>query len=107
MSRVRYPGLRSNPGYELAERQMSGPGAILAYELDCSPEEAERVCERTRLVTHATSLGGVETLMERRARYASDRAAGVPETLIRLAVGIEHVEDLWSDLEQALAGIGT
>jgi len=54
------------------------------------------------LITHATSLGGVESLIERRARYAVGAANGVPENLLRFSVGIEHVEDLWDDLVQAL-----
>ena len=54
------------------------------------------------MIVHATSLGGVETLMERRARYPSEVAAGTPATLLRLSVGIEDVHDLWPDLKQAL-----
>ena len=56
-----------------------------------------------RLIVHATSLGGVESLIERRTRWAGEVAMGTPATLLRLSVGIEHVEDLWADLEQALA----
>ena len=55
------------------------------------------------MISAATSLGGVETLIERRAQYESERLAGTPETLLRLSVGIEHVDDLWADLDQALA----
>jgi cystathionine gamma-synthase len=62
------------------------------------------VCERVQLITHATSLGGVESLIERRARYETDAAQGTPPSLLRLSVGIEHVEDLWADLSRALAG---
>jgi cystathionine gamma-synthase len=65
-------------------------------------DDAERVCESLRLITHATSLGGVESLIERRARHAIDASYGTPPTLLRLSVGIEHVEDLWADLQQAL-----
>ena len=61
-----------------------------------------RAGKGTRLIVHATSLGGVETLIERRARYPSEVAAGTPATLLRVSVGIEDVEDLWHDLEQAL-----
>ena len=81
----------------------SGTGTMISFETTGSGEDAERVCAATRLVVHATSLGAVETTMERRARYESEREAGTPDTLIRLSVGIEHVDDLWSDLEQALA----
>lgn len=87
VSRVRYPGA----------------GTIISFETSGSGEDAEAVCEATRLIVHATSLGGAETTMERRARYPSERAAGTPDTLIRLSVGLEHVEDLWHDLERALA----
>jgi cystathionine gamma-synthase len=103
VTRVRYPGLPDDPGYELARRQMSGPGSMLAFETVGDADSADGVCERVELITSATSLGGVETLLERRARYAGDAEAGTPPTLIRLSVGIENVEDLWRDLEQALA----
>jgi cystathionine gamma-synthase len=56
-----------------------------------------------RLISHATSLGGVETLIERRAMHAVDAARATPPNLLRLSVGIEHVEDLWADLAQAFA----
>jgi cystathionine gamma-synthase len=77
-----------------------GFGAFLSFELD-SREAADRVCEAVRLIVHATSLGGVESLIERRARWSGEDL--VPETLIRLSVGLEHVEDLWDDLAQALS----
>lgn len=86
VSRVRYPGT----------------GSMVSFETTGSGEDAEAVCEATRLIVHATSLGGAETSMERRARYASERAVGTPDTLIRLSVGLEHVDDLWRDLEGAL-----
>ena len=54
------------------------------------------------MISHATSLGGVESLIERRARYAGERSIGTPEALLRFSVGIEHVEDLWADLRHAL-----
>jgi cystathionine gamma-synthase len=99
VGRVRYPGLASDPGHALAARQMSGPGAMLSFEL-ADADGAERVCAATRVITHATSLGGVESTMERRRRYPEEEA--VPEGLIRLSVGCEHVDDLWADLAQAL-----
>ena len=105
VTRVRYPGLPGDPGHELASRQMTGFGAMIAFETVGDADVAERVCDRVALITNATSLGGVESLIERRARYAGDAAAGTPPTLIRVSVGIEHVEDLWSDLEQALDSI--
>jgi cystathionine gamma-synthase len=100
--RVRFPGLPSDPGHELATRLHNGYGAMLAFEVAGTAEDAERVCESVRLITHATSLGGVETLIERRARHAIDASHGTPPTLLRLSVGIEHVEDIWADLAQAL-----
>jgi cystathionine gamma-synthase len=106
VARVRYPGLPDHPGHELAARQMSGFGALLSFETHGDADTADRVCAAVRLITNATSLGGVESLIERRARYPSEREAGVPETLLRLSVGIEHVDDLWADLEAALAAAG-
>jgi cystathionine gamma-synthase len=97
---VRYPGLADDPGHALAARQMSGFGAMLSFEVHGGALAADRVCESARVITYATSLGGVETLMERRARWPGD--ADMPPGLIRLSVGIEHVEDLWADLERSL-----
>jgi cystathionine gamma-synthase len=92
VTRVRYPG----------------SGTMISFETAGSGEDAEAICEACRLIVHATSLGGVETTMERRARYASERAVGTPETLIRLSVGLEHLDDIWRDLAQALStGSGT
>ena len=104
VSRVRYPGLVDDPGHELASRQMSGFGAMIAFEVgsaDDGPEAAEAVCQGVRRIANATSLGGVESLVERRGRYPEE-ADHVPANLIRFSVGCEHVEDLWADLEQAL-----
>jgi hypothetical protein len=75
---------------------------ILSFEIDGTGEDAEAVCNRTRLIVHATSLGGVETLIERRARYSSEVAAGTPATPLRVSDGIEDIDDLWHDLERAL-----
>ena len=103
ISRVRYPGLPSDPGHERASRLFSGGyGAMISFEVDGGAEQAETVCRRVELITHATSLGGVESLIERRARYEGDAGMGAPENLLRFSVGIEHVEDLWADLQQAL-----
>jgi cystathionine gamma-synthase len=105
VSRVRYPGLADDPGHELAGRQMSGFGAMIAFEVGAGEEAAEALCASLRRIANATSLGGVETLAERRGRYPEERGH-VPANLIRLSVGCEHVDDLWADLEQALAGEG-
>ena len=99
VERVRYPGLPSDPGHELAARQMDGFGAMLSFEM-ADPEAAEKACAATQVIIHATSLGGVETTMERRRRHAGDEHT--PAGLIRVSVGCEHAEDLWADLEQAL-----
>lgn len=102
VTRVRYPGLTSDPGHERAARLYQGFGAMIAFEIDGTAEDAELLCDSVRLITHATSLGGVESLIERRARYEIDADTGTPPSLLRLSVGIEHVEDLWSDLQHAL-----
>ncbi len=104
--RVRFPGLDSHPQHELAREQMSGFGAMVSFETTGDADDAERVCDSLELMVHGTSLGGVESLVERRARYAADERQGVPATLLRMSVGLEHVDDLWADLEQALSRIG-
>jgi cystathionine gamma-synthase len=101
VSRVRYPGLPSDPQHERAKKFMRGFGAVLAFEVNGDGETAEKVCEAGKLITNATSLGGVESLWERRRRWPIESEV-VPETLIRLSVGIENVEDLWDDIKQAL-----
>jgi cystathionine gamma-synthase len=83
-----------------------GSGPLLSFDVAGTVEQTEAFLGRLRLLTHATSLGGVESLIERRARYAGD-ASVVGPTLCRLSVGIESVEDLWADLDGALrAAIG-
>ena len=88
ITKVRYPGF----------------GAVISFEVDGTAEQAEKVCESSRLITHATSLGGIESLWERRRRWALE-SPSVPEQLIRLSVGCEHVEDIWQDIEQALGSL--
>lgn len=100
VTRVRYPGLPDDPGAERAARQMDGPGSMLAFEVAGDATVAEAVAKATRLIVHATSLGGIETTMERRARWPEESA--IPPTLLRMSVGCEDVEDLWRDLERAL-----
>lgn len=102
ISKVLYPGLSSHPQHELAMSQMANGGAIVCFVLDGTADDAERVCNATSLWTHATSLGGVESTLERRARWSLE-SADVPASLIRLSVGIEDVEDLWRDLKHALS----
>ena len=85
VTKVRYPGF----------------GAVVSFEVDGTAEQAEKVCETSKLITHATSLGGIESLWERRRRWALE-SHSVPEQLIRLSVGCEHVDDLWADIQQSL-----
>lgn len=103
VERVLFPGLPDDPGHERATRLHDGYGAMISFLVQGGVAAADSVCERVSLITHATSLGGVESLIERRARYAVDAANGTPDNLLRFSVGIEHVEDLWDDLVQALA----
>jgi cystathionine gamma-synthase len=98
---VRYPGLPQDPGHERAKAQMDGFGSIVAILVKGGAEAAETVVEALRLWVPATSLGGVESLIERRRRHANEPQS-VPENLLRLSVGIENAEDLWADLAQAL-----
>lgn len=103
---VLYPGLESHPGHEVAARQMSGFGGMVAFRTG-SVELALEVCARTRVFTLAESLGGVESLIEHPARMTHASVAGsaleVPDDLVRLSVGLEDVADLVADLGQALA----
>ena len=101
VSRVRYPGLPSDPQHARAKSFMRGFGAVFSFEVKGSGDDADRVCEAAKLITNATSLGGVETLWERRRRWPIESEV-VPESLIRVSVGIENVEDLWEDIKQAL-----
>lgn len=101
VSRVRYPGLPTDPQHERAKSFMRGFGAVFSFEVKGGGEAAERVCEAAKLITNATSLGGVETLWERRRRWPIESEV-VPESLIRVSVGLENVEDLWDDIKQAL-----
>ncbi|MGY1617477.1 cystathionine gamma-synthase [Geodermatophilus sp. SYSU D00691] len=104
---VLYPGLPGHPGHDIAAKQMSGFGGMLSFRLAGGEEAALRVCERAQLFTLAESLGGVESLIEHPGRMTHASAAGspleVPGDLVRLSVGIEDVDDLLADLEQALA----
>lgn len=99
---VRYAGLPSHPGHTTAARQMSGGfGGMLSLLVKGDAETALRVATRTRIFIPATSLGGVESLIEHRKTIEGPDSV-VPENLLRLSVGIEHVDDLIADLEQAL-----
>ena len=88
VSKVRYPGF----------------GAIISFEITGDAAAADKVCESSQIITNATSLGGVESTWERRRRWALE-SQSVPENLIRLSVGCEHVDDLWNDIAKALTAI--
>jgi cystathionine gamma-synthase len=100
-----YPGLASHPGHEVAARQMRRFGGMVSFEVE-TPQDAVAVAERTQVFFLAESLGGVESLIEVPAPMTHASVAGspleIPATLVRLSVGIEHPEDLVTDLEQAL-----
>ena len=106
VSRVRYPGLPSHPGHEIAAKQMRGFGGIVSFQLHGGEQAAVDVCGRTRVFTLAESLGGVESLIEHPARMTHMSVAGTqleaPADLVRLSVGIESGEDLLDDLKSAL-----
>ncbi|WP_158167313.1 trans-sulfuration enzyme family protein [Mycolicibacterium smegmatis] len=99
VSAVHYAGLPEDPGHEAASRFMDGYGAMLSFELHGGAEHAEDVCANVRVFINAKSLGGVESLIDRRARHSGSSA---PSSLIRISVGCENVEDLWNDLRTAL-----
>jgi len=100
VSCVRYPGLPSHPTHAVAKRVLKGFGTIISFDVAGDAGAADRVCERVRLIRHATSLGAVESTMERRAANAGQEH--LPPSLLRLSVGIENPNDLWSDLDAAL-----
>ena len=100
IGRVRYPGLPDDPGHQVATRTMAGFGSLLSVELADGPTASAFVAA-LELWVAATSLGGVESTLERRRRWAGELVT-VPEGLVRMSVGIEHVADLWADLSQAL-----
>ncbi len=102
VERVFYPGLSDHPGHALAKQQMAAPGAMLSFCVNGAREEAFTVAAKTKLFIRATSLGGVESLIEHRASIEGENTFA-PENLLRLSVGIEHPDDLINDLEQALS----
>jgi cystathionine gamma-lyase len=112
VAKVFYPGLESHPQHALARRQMNGFGGIISIELETDLAGARRFLERCEVFTLAESLGGVESLIEHPALMthatippAQRKQLGISDALIRLSVGVEHVEDLRRDLEMALAAI--
>ena len=102
ISRVRYPGLASDPFHERAKSFMKGFGAVISFEVKASVEQIDLMCNSAKLITNATSLGGVESLWERRRRWKTESET-IPENLIRFSVGIENADDLWADIQSAMA----
>jgi methionine-gamma-lyase len=109
VSHVAYPGLKSFPQYELAQRQMRQPGGLIAFELEGGVEAGMAFMNRLELVVRAVSLGDAETLVQHpasmtHATYSADerKRHGISDNLLRLSVGLENVEDLMADIAQAL-----
>ena len=96
--KVRYPGLASDPYHERAKSFMKGFGAMISFEVKADIAQIDKMCNSSTLITNATSLGGVESIWERRRRWATESHT-IPENLIRFSVGIENVDDLWSDIQ--------
>jgi methionine-gamma-lyase len=106
---VRYPGLKSFPDYEIAQKQHSAPGGMISFELKGGNEAGKKVMNSVELCQLAVSLGGVETLIQHPASMThltmgkeARESAGITDGLVRLSVGIEYVDDLLDDLKQAL-----
>jgi cystathionine gamma-synthase len=102
VARVHYPGLKSHPQHALAVRQMNAFGGMLSFEIKGDRAAAMALPNRTRIFTRATSLGGVESLIEHRQSIEGPDTR-TPETLLRLSIGLEHADDLIADLDEALA----
>jgi cystathionine gamma-synthase len=100
---TRYPGLASHPTHEAARRQLKGFGTIISFDVRGDSAAADAVCAGLRLIQHATSLGAVESTIERRASIPGQEH--LPPSLLRLSVGIENVDDLWTDLDRALRDV--
>lgn len=104
VTHVRYPGLPNDPSHDTAARILNGFGAVISFDLG-DHERADAVCGALELIAHAGSLGGVESVVDRQARWHAEPA--VPEGLLRLSVGCEDPRDLWSDLDRALSAAGS
>lgn len=97
---VRYPGLASHPSHAVAKRVLKGFGSIISFDVQGGAAAADAVCQNIQLIRHATSLGAVESTMERRAAIPGQEH--LPPSLLRLSVGIENLDDLWADLDRAI-----
>lgn len=112
IEKVTYPGLKSHPQYQLAQEQMAGPGSIISFEVKGGIEAGKVLMDNVQMILLAVSLGGVESLISHPASMthskmdkASRLESGITDGLVRFAVGIEDIDDIMSDLEQALAKI--
>jgi cystathionine gamma-synthase len=103
VARVRYPGLPSHPTHATAKRVLKGFGTIISFDVHGGAEFADDVCRNVRLIRRATSLGAVESTMERRAAIPGQ--GHIPPSLLRISVGIEDAEDLWLDLDSAMRSV--
>jgi len=104
VERVYYAGLASHPGHAIAARQMrDGFGAVMSVLMPGGAAEAMRVAGRTKIFTRATSLGGVESLIEHRASMEGPHSR-TPQNLLRMSIGLEAASDLIADLDEALGG---
>ncbi|SHN03230.1 cystathionine gamma-synthase [Cyclobacterium lianum] len=103
VEKVYYPGLTEHEGHRIASSQMQGFGGMLSFVIKGTADDADKFIDKLRYFTNATSLGGVESLIERRSRVQGV-TPGIPEQLIRMSVGIENIGDLLEDLEQGLSG---
>ena len=106
---VRFPGLKSHPQYDLAQKQMTGPGSTLAFGLKGGLTAGKVVMDNVHLALLAVSLGGIETLIQHPASMTHSKltkemreSAGITDGLVRMAIGIENIEDIIADLEHAL-----
>ncbi len=101
VEKVYFPGLVSHPGHAVAKKQMTSFGAMMSFQTKGGEAEAMKVAANLKLITRATSLGGVESLIEHRASIEGPDSK-TPKNLLRFSVGLEHVDDLIDDLEQSL-----
>jgi cystathionine gamma-synthase len=101
VERVYYPGLKGHPDHDIAKKQMSMFGGMLSFEAKGGRDAVMRVAAKTKVFTRATSLGGVESLIEHRASIEGPGSKS-PESLLRCSIGLEHPDDLIEDLDQAL-----
>jgi len=107
---IKYPGLKSHPQYQLATQQMDGPGAMMSFGVKGGYDAGKKLMDHVKLALLAVSLGGIETLIQHpasmtHAKLSRDAKikAGITDELVRYSVGIEDVEDIIADLEQALS----